>query len=473
MIIMKFGGTSIGSAERIQGVAKIVSSERAKQPIVVVSAMSQVTNLLVELAASATSKRPTSTLESGIEQLRQIHRKTAVSLKLEPTATEALLKVIDAKVARLHEVLMSVSALGELTPRGSDLIASFGERLSIHLVAAALVKRGIPAEPVEASELIVTDDTFGNAQPNLELSQKNTLARLDPMLKNGITPVITGFIGATQNGVISTLGRGGSDYSATIIGHCAGAKEVWIWTDVDGVMTADPRHIKGAHTIAQLSYDEAAELSYFGAKVLHPRTIVPAAISNIPIFIKNTLNPTAFGTEITNVAVKHSDGAKAITALRALSLITIQGKGIQGMYGTAAKVFGALAETKINVLFISQASSENNITLVVNKGDGKRAVNALKAALGIELQAQKLEAVSEKSDLAMLAVVGEGMRNHTGVAGRIFTALGRGEINIVAIAQGSSERNISIIVSEEQSLKAIQYIHDELYLTGNHKMETA
>lgn len=462
---MKFGGTSVGSAERIRNTAKIVAGERSKHPVVVVSAMSQVTNLLVELANLAAKGNHAHKIGIGIERLRKLHYEAVSDLRLEPTAAESLREVVDAKLTNLSEILGSISALGELTPRANDLIVSFGERLSIHLVAAALVQNGTPAMPVEASELIITDDEFGNAQPRLDLSKKRTRSKLQPLLDKGLTPVITGFIGATSGGIMTTLGRGGSDYSATIIGHCMGAKEVWIWTDVDGVMTADPRTTPGARTIPRLSYDEAAELSYFGAKVLHPRTMVPATINNTSIYIKNTLNPLAAGTIITSKAANHPTGAKAISVLGNLSLITIQGKGMQGMYGTAAKIFGVLADEKINVLFISQASSENNISLITEKSDGKRAIAALKLALVSELRTKKLESISQQPDVSMVAVVGEDMRNHTGIAGRIFSALGNDSINIIAIAQGSSERNISLVVSDAEAKHAVQCIHDELQLS--------
>ncbi|MDQ3065204.1 MAG: aspartate kinase [bacterium] len=465
MIIMKFGGTSVGSAERIRGVAKIVASERSKQPIVVVSALSQVTNTLVELAALAAKGDRANKIHIGIERLRKIHTDTIFELQLEPTIMELLMEVVESKLANLSEILNSISALGELTPRGSDLIISFGERLSIHIVAAALTQNGMPATPIEATELIVTDNEFGNAQPKLAISKRHAKSILQPIVDKGVTPVITGFIGATSSGFMTTLGRGGSDYSATIIGYCLDASEVWIWTDVDGVMTADPRCIPSARTIAQLSYNEAAELSYFGAKVLHPKTMAPAALSSIPIFIKNTLNPSMIGTVITDKATVHPNGAKALTVLSQLSLISIQGKGMQGEYGTAAKVFGALADEKINVFFISQASSENNISLITDRLDGKRAVSALKLVLTNELRTKKLESIHEQSNVSMIAVVGEGMRNHTGIAGRIFMALGNGNINIIAIAQGSSERNISLVVNNAQAKDALQCIHDELQLS--------
>ncbi len=467
MVVMKFGGTSIANGQRMLEVAKIISNEHGRQPIVVVSAVSQVTNLLVDLAGIALDKAQEANLKSGIERLRRIHHDIAIDLKLEPGAEKDLLTILDVQIIELESVLTSITSLGELTPRGNDLIICFGERLSLYLVAAALQRHGIATEAIKASELIVTDDTFGNAQPLFPDSCKKITPKLQRLIKNNVTPVITGYMGATAEGIVTTLGRGGSDYSATIIGHCIEAEEVWIWTDVDGVMTADPRDIKGAKTVKDLSYDEAAELSYFGAKVLHPRTMVAAAMSNIPILIKNTMRPAGKGTKISNSSFKHPDGAKAMTVLRQLSLITIQGKGMQGVLGIAAKVFTTLAEQKVNVLFISQASSENNISLVTSGQHGTGAAKALHKAFRSELLTKKIETVREEPDLAMIAVVGEGMRSHTSIAGRIFSALGRADVNVIAIAQGSSERNISLVVSEADATKAVQCIHDELHLNNN------
>ncbi|HEY5152440.1 MAG TPA: aspartate kinase [Candidatus Saccharimonadales bacterium] len=470
MVVMKFGGTSIGNGQRMLAVGKIAARERERQPIIVVSAISQVTNLLVDMAARITDRAQRAKVDADIEQLRRIHHQAAKALKLEPGAEKKLLALLDSRIDELQSTLNHIASLGELTPKGSDMIICFGERLSIHLVAAALEKNGLAAQAIEASELLVTDGNFGNAQPLLAACRDKMKPVLTRLAANRVVPVITGYMGATTQGLVTTLGRGGSDYSATIIGHCVGAQEVWIWTDVDGVMTADPKDVKSAHTVKELSYDEAAELSYFGAKVLHPRTMAAASISNIPIFIKNTLNPSAPGTKISNAAYLHPDGVKAMTVLKRLSLITIQGKGMQGVLGIAAKVFTALAEHKVNVLFISQASSENNISLVTGRQDGGRAVEALTAAFRTELLAKKVETVREEPDVAMIAVIGEGMRSHNGVAGRIFSALGRADINVIAIAQGSSERNISFVVRETDAGPALQSIHDELHLAKSRKV---
>ena len=463
MIVMKFGGTSVGSGQRMLEVAGIVASERQNQPVVIVSAISQVTNLLTELAGGADPKKAT----QDIAKLKDLHLKAAAQLNLPATDQTQLNQLISTKIDQLTSVIDSTQALGELTPRAHDLILSYGERLSIHLVAAALQSQGIPAQALEASQLMVTDSNFGAAAPLLADSAKKMKPIIKKIVDQNIVPVITGYVGADKQGVITTLGRGGSDYSATIFGYCLDAKAVWIWTDVEGVMTADPRIVTGTRTVTELSYDEAAELSHFGAKVLHPRTMVPAALSNIPIYIKNTMRPEAPGTKITEARYQHPDGAKALTVLNHLSLITVQGKGMQGVLGVAARLFQTLAEQKINVMFISQASAENNISIVIEEQDGPSAVKAVTAAFSSELKSKSLEMISLDKDLSIIAVIGEGMRSHIGVAGRVFSALGHAKISVRAIAQGSSERNLSFVVNESQSSLAMQSIHDALHLAGS------
>jgi aspartate kinase len=461
MVVMKFGGTSVGNGECILKVAQIIASQRERQPVVVVSAMSQVTNSLLELADGA-ARRPKAKVD--LDKLRRQHDKAAQALGLATDKAEALRASLEACFVKLEAVLEDIAERSELTPPDHDLILSFGERFTSCLLSSALEQLGLSAKPLEGSDLIVTDSNFGNASPLFKASCQQMTPRLRPLLEAQITPVITGFMGATADGRVTTLGRGGSDYSATTIGHCLEADEVWIWTDVDGIMTADPRAVKDAHTIKELTYDEAAELSYFGAKVLHPRTMVAAARGNTPIFIKNTFRPELVGTKITAGAKGHKSGAKATTVLDHLSLITIQGKGLQGVLGVAAKVFSTLAHEGVNVYFISQASSENNISLAASASDGERAVAALTEAFQTEFKTKNLETVRQEPDVAMIAVVGEGMRNHIGIAGRIFSTLGRANINVIAIAQGSSERNISLIVRQADAAKALRSVHDELHL---------
>jgi aspartate kinase len=454
MIVMKFGGTSVGSALRIRDVARIVAdTARYEEVVVVTSAMAKVTDLLVAAAAHAAS-RSTSEMSQVLSELRAMHSQAAEELG-------APLDPINERLDQLEHILASVSALGETTPRAIDLIISHGERLSIHLLSAAIAAADTPAVPVEANELIVTTAHFGDARPLLTETRQHTLRRLGPIMQSGTVPVVTGFIGATTEGFITTLGRGGSDYTATILGHALDAEAVWIWTDVDGVMTADPRIVPDARTIDALTFTEAAELSYFGAKVLHPLTIVPAALKGIPVFIKNTFNPAAPGTKVS--ADDRPQVMQTISSMKNLSLITVQGRGMIGVPGVAAKVFTAIAAERINVLFISQASSEYNISLIVHRADAQAAVRVLRRAFATELADRDIEDVLSEDGVAIVAVVGEGMRGRPGVAGTTFAALGDAEVNILAIAQGSSERNISLVVAEADVAQAVRAIHAQFY----------
>ena len=464
MIVMKFGGTSVGSAKRIRDAANLIlKSQKKHDVVVVVSAMSGVTDLLVA-AAHAAAQKSTAKQSKNLKLIQERYLEALPGLKLSPQAEAATKAIIDDKISDLKQLLTSIAVLGELTPRALDTILSFGERMNIHLVATAIDNAGGRAAPLEASDFILTDSRFGNARPNLNKSKRRTKSAITPLLKKKIIPVVTGYIGANKNGVITTLGRGGSDYSATIIGSCLDAGAIWIWTDVDGVMTADPKMVKGARTIAGLNYNEAAELSYFGAKVLHPSTMIPAALKNIPIFIKNTFKPDLAGTKISGKTRKNGSSSKAIATIGSLSLITVQGKGMLGVPGVAARVFSAIASKGTNVLFISQASSEYNISFVIKHEDGQRAVKTLQDEFKMELAAKTIETVKIEEKLAIVAVVGEGMRGHPGIAGEIFSALGAVKINIRAIAQGSSERNISFVINEKEVPKAVKSIHDEFHL---------
>ncbi|MBL8122293.1 aspartate kinase [Candidatus Saccharibacteria bacterium] len=469
MVVMKFGGTSVGSAERIRDVATIVrDASKTYQVVVVVSAMSGVTDLLVQAAEHA-EQRAQKSFRDIVDTIRHKHIAAIESLKLDADTATSLRANVTKDLDELSGWLEGVYMLRELTPRARDLITSFGERLSVQLVAASLVQHGVAAEPVTANRCIVTDDKFGDTQPDLKASAKKTKRTLSPLLAELVTPVVTGFMGATTKGIVTTLGRGGSDYSATILGYCLDAHEVWIWTDVTGVMTADPRIIPKARTIDHLSYDEAAELSYFGAKVLHPFTMLPAALKQTPIVIKNTLEPQAVGTHITELATPDSHEVKAITSMKQLSLITVQGKGMTGVPGFAARVFGALAVAKVSVLFISQASSQYNISLVVKRADGKHATDALHEEFRRDLSRHSIEMVKLRENLAIIAVVGEGMHGHPGVAGKTLSSLGESNINIVAIAQGSSERNISLVIDETDVPAAVRHIHDAFKLERDPK----
>jgi aspartate kinase len=334
------------------------------------------------------------------------------------------------------------------------------------LVAAAICEQGVQGVAVSATELIVTDPHHGRAEPLMKQTRLKAQARLKPLLKDGIVPVVTGFIGATMEGVQTTLGRGGSDYSATILGAALDASQTVIWTDVDGVKTADPRLVPEARTLAEISYNEAAELAYFGAKVLHPNTLRPVTAAGVPVWIRNSFAPEKPGTKITANGGAGGGGVKALTAIRDVSLITVGGPGIVGLQDVLARSFGATAEVRTNVLLVSQSSSQNDICFVIPTIDEKRTLEALRNAFAPEIAEQTVEHVSANSKVAIVAVVGENMRGIPGVSGRTFGALGRHGINIIAIAQGSSEYNISLVVEAEAMQPTLQALHQEFGLAG-------
>lgn len=455
LVIMKFGGTSVGSAARIGQVARIVIERQAQsQVVVVVSAMAGVTNML-EAATAAAARRHRDQLAASLEEIRRLHQTTMHELAVSTATADG----VNEKMHELAQLLESIYALGEVSPRAHDLVLSYGEQLSARLVAAAIAMQGAVARAVMATDVIVTTDRHQAAQPLLEQSSAKAAEVLRPVVAAGTVPVVTGFIGATEQGVTTTLGRGGSDYSATILGYCLDAHEVHIWTDVDGVMTADPRLIPEAQTVTELSYSEAAELSYFGARVLHPLTMTPAALKDIPIYIKNTLRPEGDGTKVSREARPGDAPVKAITSINHASLITVQGESRIGVPDVAAKVFEALADADIDVLFASQASSDYNISFVVHQQDDARTVKLLTRALKAELSAHSVDAISLREALAIVAVVGDGMYGNPGIAGKVLTGIGDQGINVIAMAQGSSERNISVVIDEADAPRAVQSIH--------------
>jgi aspartate kinase len=323
---------------------------------------------------------------------------------------------------------------------------------------------GVKSQAVDATDLIITDDNFQNAAPSAELTRERSARRLEPMLKDGVTPVVTGFIGATADGVTTTLGRGGSDYSAAILGDCMDADEVWIWTDVDGVMTADPRLAPNARVIPVLSYSEVGELAYFGAKVLHPRTIRPVIEREIPLWVKNTFNPTFPGTLIVSQSQNSKGTVKAVTAIKGLTMITVEGRGMMGVPGIAARTFGAVASQGASVLMISQASSEQSICFLVPTEAAQSVIHAVEGAMAVELTRHDIDRVWAMDDVTIITAVGAGMRGTPGVAARLFSALGEKGLNVIAIAQGASECGVSMVVSLADMGEAVRQIHNRVIL---------
>jgi len=379
---------------------------------------------------------------------------------------------IEDLLSDFENLCRSIHIMGELTARGSDAVASLGERLTARILASALRDRGERATAVEATEAIVTNGKHGSAVPLMDETRELAQARLKPLLAQAVTPIVTGFIAATKDGVTTTLGRGGSDYTAAILGASLDSDEVWIWTDVDGVMTADPRIVPRARTLPEISYAEAAELSFFGAKVLHPKTILPAVERGIPLRIVNTFNPSHPGTMIVAEAKLRPElvegpsefAVKGITSIRGLSLVTVAGRGMLGVPGIAARVFTAVAQEGISVLMISQSSSEQSICFIIRQETVDRALKALEAAFETELARRNVDRIWAQNEVAIVAVVGAGMKGTPGIAAKVFGALGKHAVNVISIAQGSSEYNISFVVDEEDIETAVRDIHQEFGL---------
>jgi len=462
-IVMKFGGTSVGNAEAIGQAADLVKqeSERWDRTVVVVSAMRGVTDVLINGALTA-AQGDEDTYREAVSDLRVRHTLAVAELISDPDNRTSLLKTIDTYLDEYAAFCHSVHVLGEVTSRAMDTISSMGERLSARVVAARLNEQGQLAQAVDATELIVTDDCFQNAVPQMQATAEQVQQNLVPLLEEGIIPVVTGFMGATVDGITTTLGRGGSDYSASILGAALNANEVWTWTDVDGVLTADPRIVPDAHIIPELSYSEVGELAYFGAKVLHPKTIRPVVESGIPLRVKNTFNPTCPGTRIVAEPKSTPGTVKAVTAIPGLSMVTVEGRGMMGVPGIAARTFSAVASQGASVLMISQASSEQSICFVIPSGDVPSVIAALENELTLELSRRDIERVRSVDNIVIITAVGAGVRGTPGVAARLFTALSAQEINIIAIAQGSSECSISLVVNSAQAKQAVRQIHSEV-----------
>ena len=464
MRVLKFGGSSVADAKRIGSVADIIATAaRQTRVAVVLSAMKGITDLLI--SAARTAEEGSDGFKLVLETIRARHFDAAREL-FAPADQAAILTPLAIMCNELEEILHGVELIRECSGRTMDLVMSFGERLSCRLTAAFMRTRGADAVPVDAREIVVTDDTFGAAEVHFPRSY--ALIREKVSVITGIA-VITGFIGATAKGVTTTLGRNGSDYTASIIGAGVQAEEIEIWTDVDGVLSADPRIVPDAFVIPEISYEEAMELSYFGARVIHPYTMVPAVEKGIPLLIKNSLNPGAPGTRIAAAGATRRDSSRPITGIASIdgiSLVNIEGGGMMGIPGFAARTFSALAREGINIIMISQASSEHTICLVFKTDEGERALSALNRELALELETRRIERFELLRELLVVSVIGENMHGTPGMAGRLFSALGRAGINVLVIAQGSSERNISFVIEEKNHTLALRTIHAE-FLAGH------
>jgi len=456
---MKFGGTSVADENCIGRVVKILEHYHStgNELAVVVSAMSGVTDQLHAIAEEVVG-----TQEPPIAPfIKAMHdRHEMILTTVAPDCAEEVMAAIDERLANLGNILMAVHNLRELTPRSKDYIISFGERLSAQIVSAALRQAGISSVALTGCEAgIVTNGNHGCAEV-LPESETHIKSRVLPLL-SGTVPVIMGYMGCTPDGSVTTLGRSGSDYSAAIVGAAIGADEIWIWTDVDGMMTSDPRIINDARVIPDISYHEAMELSYFGATVLHPRSIEPAMKKGIMVRVKNTFNPSYPGSCVLKQEHRDRRVVKALSYIESVSLINVAGAQMIGRPGVAKAIFSALAGSDVNVRLISQASSESTISVVVDDEDLTSALEALG-------EIQKKGVVRDMTydrDVIVMAVVGAGMAGTPGISGKIFTALGRAGVNVMIISQGSSEVNISFVVRSEDGPVALRVLHDEFRLS--------
>ena len=449
----------MGSADRMRVAAQIIAEQAGRRPlVVVVSAMSKVTDLLLETLRRAEMDDKT-TVNANIETLLTRHIETGRQLLGEAGSPE-----IEALLSEFRRIADGILMLGERPPRSVDEAIAIGERLSAALLAQYLQTTGVLARAVNAAEVIVTDAVFGNASPQLDATRKRCGVTLRPDLEAGVVPVVTGFNGATVDGRPTTLGRGGSDFSASILASALDAQELWIWTDVDGIMTADPRVVADVAVLDEVTYAEAAELAYNGAKVLHPRTLAPLVEKQIPVWSKNSFAPHKPGTKI----VSHFDepkGARAVTSMSNVALISMEPANVL-LTGTRlmARALDALALANVEILVFTSSSYRQSFCFLIRKPDLAAALEVLESNLSIELTHGYLKPIEVDENVGLLAVVGEGMRGVPGLAGRIFTAISREEANIIAIAQGSSELTIGIIVRLDMLDRAVRAVHAECQL---------
>jgi bifunctional aspartokinase / homoserine dehydrogenase 1 len=460
MNILKFGGTSVGSAASISMLLDIVGRETAAHgaPVVVLSAMSGVTNLLLRAAEEAAQGLP---VAAHLQELESRHFQVVKTL-LDAARQNPVLTRLKLLFNELEDLLQGIHSLRELSPATRDRVLSYGERCSTFLVSALAAARFPAALFVDATELIRTDASFGQARVETELTEQ--LIRGFVREQAGRLLFVTGFIASTAEGRITTLGRGGSDYTAAIWGAALGAGEIQIWTDVNGMMTADPRIVQKAFSLPELSYTEAMELSYFGARVIYPPTMIPAFLKRIPIVIRNTFDPGFAGTTIRHDCQASPLPIKGISSINDISVINVEGSGMVGKAGFSGRLFSLLAREQINVILITQASSEHSITFAVAPPDAVRARQLIGQEFELELEARKLELPRIEPALAVLAIVGENMKQTPGIAGKLFQALGRNGVNVRAIAQGSSEYNISVIIGRPDLAKALNAVHDAFFV---------
>lgn len=458
MIIHKFGGTSVGDADRMAAVAAIIADSARQQPTgVVVSAMRGVTDCLIAGARAAAAGKVSATQVTG--WMGEVHEAVVERLLSTSSEVDAIRATIVASLEHVGKLLDSIAVLGELTARGRDAVVCHGERLSAHLLAAVLKHRGTAAKPVCATQVVVTDDTFGSARPNMERTREHVRSRICPLFDEGIVPVVTGYIGATEQGVPTTLGRSGSDFSAAIIAACADATELRIWTDVSGILTADPNVVPGARVLRELSYDEAADLARFGAEVLHPRTIGPIIRNGIPLRIVNSFNPDDRGTLISERTSSDRVPWPAIVSANGLQLLRLRGQDGSWQPAAATAALDRLGRSGIEVLMFSRSFSELGVTLVVREQDADHAAHLLSS------DAESPNTLST-TDVATVSVIGFANGQQAGIASRAFAAVGRHGVRVVAVAQDTVADSVTFCIPSCEVGEIVRFLHRELGLDG-------
>lgn len=457
MIVMKFGGSSVADGERIKNVADIIQSEK-RSKVVVVSAMGGVTDSLIEIARTMVDLSDDCVKEKAREYTEWLSQRHMEAIRIvieDKKIAEEVSIALHQLIEKLSVALLGLGHFEELSPKGMDYIMSFGERLCMNVMSGALRSMGIESKPLTGFEAgIITDSSYGRARPIFGELRKRVKGYLKHMVEEGITPVVSGFIAADEHGHITTLGRGGSDYTASLLGAALEAEEIQIWTDVDGIMTMDPRIVKEARLIDRLSYVEALDLGYFGAKVIHSKMIEPAMLLDIPVRVKNTFNRNNEGTLVVRVREVSDRVIKAIALMRDVMIVNLSGVAMAETPNVAGRVFSALGEANINVVMIS-GSSESNLSFVVSSKDAEKAVELLAQKVKSDI----VEGLSLIRDVAIICVVNAGMAGTKGVAARIFSAIYEADINIMMIAQGSSEVNIAFIILERDAERVVKVLH--------------
>jgi aspartate kinase len=461
LIIMKFGGTSVGNAERFRQCAAIVGdAAKHDRIVVVVSAMAGVTDLIFKTIEAARHGDAAAT-KAHLQKFESVHRQLIANL-LEPQHHAAANAYLAEVIAHLQNACTALSALrSDISAQTADSLVALGERVSAWAMAGYLQQLGTHAEFVRAENVIVTDSNFGNAAPDSDATSKQCKQSLLPLLDRGIVPIVAGYSGADLQGRSTTLGRGGSDYSATIIGAASGADEVWIWTDVDGVLTADPRICPDATTLPEISFEEAIELAYYGAKVIHPKAAYPATEAGFAVWIKNSFRPEVAGTKITHDAKPANSPVKSVTSVKDATLISLFTRRDVHPVDLWGRLFLRLGQEQIEVLFATQSSPEHALGLVLRKTDAVRVLQLIHSIFRIELAQGVLLPAEVNNEIAVVAVLGESMKGTCGILGRVFSAVARCDVSVIAVAQGASELSICFAVSAARSAEVVRAVHDE------------